>query len=55
VLAQRDRVELAHVDAVEQHAAGLRVVEAQQQLEHRALAGAGGPTSATVSPGAPAG
>ena len=45
------RIGLAQVDAVDQHPAGLRVVEAQQQAEDRALARAGGPTSATRSPG----
>jgi hypothetical protein len=33
-------------------AAAAHVVEAQQQLEHRALAGAAGADQATVSPGA---
>ena len=36
----RLRVGPRHVDTVEQNAAGLRIVKAQQQLEHRGLAGA---------------
>jgi hypothetical protein len=40
--AQGQRVELAQVDAVEGDTALLRVVEAQQQLQHAALAGARG-------------
>ena len=39
-IGQRER---AKIDAVERDAALLRIVEAQQQLEHRALAGAGRP------------
>ena len=38
--ADLDRIGLAHVDPVQQHPAGLRIVEAQQQAEDRALAGA---------------
>ena len=40
--AQGLRIESAQVDAVEAHAAGVGIVEAHQQLQHRALAGAGG-------------
>ncbi len=40
--AQLRRIQLAHVHAVDAHRAGLRVVEAQQQAEHGALAGARG-------------
>ena len=39
-VAQRLEAGLAHVDAVDRHFPVLRVVEAQQQLEDRALAGA---------------
>ena len=38
--AHRARVGARHVDAVDQHATARRIVEAQQQLERRALAGA---------------
>ena len=36
------QVPVAHVDAVDQHAAALHVVEAVEQLDDRRLAGAGG-------------
>ena len=39
-LAQRSDAVLAHVDAVDQHASGRRVVEARNQADQRRLAGA---------------
>jgi hypothetical protein len=41
-LAQVGQRQVAHRHAVDAHRALLRVVEAQQQLQHRALAGAAG-------------
>ena len=44
-------VQVAHVEAVEQHAPALRVVEARQQAQQRALAGAGRPDDRDPRPG----
>jgi hypothetical protein len=38
--AQLLRGQIAEIDAIEGDAAGFRIVEAQQQLEYRGLAGA---------------
>ena len=43
VAAQLRRIGVGQPHAVERHRAGLRIVEAQYQVEDRALAGAGGP------------
>ncbi len=40
--AQRDRIHAAHVDAVDPHAARLRIVEPEEQREHGRLPGARG-------------
>ena len=47
-VGQRDLAQVATIDA---HRPVDGVVKAQQQLDQRALAGADGPTIATVSPG----
>ena len=45
------RIGRPDIDAVQQHAAVARVVEPEEKLEDRRLAGAARPESATVSPG----
>ena len=51
-LAYRQRIGCRQRNTVKAQASGLRIVKAQEQLEYRRLAGARGPTSATLSPGA---